>query len=423
MLVRIYASNFLSFKDKVEFSFVCNDTSNQDTFFLVKKKYQKKEKEYAINKVSAIYWANASWKTNVLKIIKFIKEMILYSHDQNFSLSLLWYRPFLLSNKIKDSEFWVDFFIWDILYSYSFKVNLLSSKILEETLLEYQSQKATALYKRKWQKFSINEKFSEWKERKQFVRENSLALSVFSNMSWEKSTYIWKFFRDKIHFFHLLNNINGWHFGMTDTINMIDLYSEEFSPFLQNLLVSADININRMDSKFEELPINEMHWMPNMVPQNNKIKVFTNTFNHSIYDDKWNKTWDINFNPDWESTWTNTLVGLSGSFYNVLKNGMALFIDELDSSLHPLLVKEIVAKFNSYSNSNWWQLIFSTHDVSLLDDNDTLPKNQTWFVDKNKKWESSLYSLDDFNWINNMSNISKAYLLWRFDGIPHVWKI
>jgi len=422
MLVNIFASNFLSFKDRVDFSLVCNDATNEDAYFSIKKEYQKKEKEYRLNKVNAIYWANASWKTNILKIIQFIKEMILRSHDQSFSSFSMWYKPFLLSNTIKDdSDFWVDFFIWDVLYSYSFTIDLTTSKIKKESLLEYKSQKATTLYKRIWQKFSINtEYFSEWKDRKQFVRENSLALSVFSNMSWEISTKIRNFFKEKVHIFLNRYNIDG-RFDMSDTISMIDTQNDKFNPFLQDLLIAADVNINRMDSKIEEIDANEVSWLPNWYPQDKKVKVFSNTFNHYIYDDAWNKVWDINFNPNYESTWTKALVSLSWSFYNVLENWMTLFVDELDSSLHPLLVREIVSKFNSISNANGWQLIFSTHDISLLDDS-VLPKDQIRFLDKNKKWESSLYSLDDFNWINRINNISKAYLLWKFDAIPHIWQ-
>lgn len=420
MLVSISASNFLSFKDKIEFSFVCNDTSNKNTYFSIKKKYQKKEKDYAVNKVSAIYWANASWKTNVLKVVSFMKEMILLSHDQNFKLSPI-FKPYLLIKDLKqDSDFWVDFFIDDVLYSYSFTINLLSSEIIKESLLEYKSQKATTLFKRNGQNFLMNEHFQEWKERKQFVRANSLALSVFSNMSWDISSKIRKYFKEKVHVFQWNMIPNNW--DMIDTINMIDLHKEEFNPFLQKLLTAADININRMDCTIKEISTSNIQGAPNKDYPDKKIRLFSNTFNHFIYDDQGNKVWDIDFNPINESTWTNILVSLSWSLYNVLKEWMALFIDEIDSSLHPILVKEIVSKFNSASNSNQWQLFFTTHDISLLDGDKKLPKDQIWFVDKNKKWESSLYSLDEFNWVNSINSISKAYLLWKFDAIPHVWE-
>ena len=75
--------------------------------------------------------------------------------------------------------------------------------------------------------------------------------------------------------------------------------------------------------------------------------------------------------------------------------------------------------FNSINNNNGWQLIFTSHDVSLLDDKQILSRDQVRFVDKNQKWESSLYSLDDYNWLNSIKSIEKAYLLWKFDAIPH----
>ena len=235
-------------------------------------------------------------------------------------------------------------------------------------------------------------------------------------MSWEISSKIWNFFREKIHIFQIENTTPWipWQFNMSDTITMIDKYPQDFWSFLQNFLLSADININKMDYKIEEKSITSP-----TSQGDGKIKIFSNTFNHSVYDNDWNKVKEINFTPEFESTWTNRLVSLSWSFYNVIKNWMALFIDELDSSLHPLLLKEIIKIFNSNSNNLDWQLVFTSHDVSLLDDKHILPNDQVWFVDKNKKWESSLYSLEDYNWLNRIKSIEKAYLLWKFDAIPH----
>jgi AAA15 family ATPase/GTPase len=73
---------------------------------------------------------------------------------------------------------------------------------------------------------------------------------------------------------------------------------------------------------------------------------------------------------------------------------MTLFVDELDSSLHPLIVREIVKLFNSLNNKSS-QLVFTSHDISLLDD-DILTKEQIWFTDKNKYGNSFLYSLADY---------------------------
>lgn len=421
MLLSLYVSNFLSFKEKMEFSFVSSDNRNNDTFFSIKKEYQKKMKTYTINKVNAIFWANASGKTNVLKSINFIKEMVLYSHNQNFSPSRFGYKPYALSTEKGESEFWVDFFVDDVLYSYSFIIDFFSDRILKEMLLEYKSQKATTLFRRNKQNFFISETFPEWKERKNFVRSNSLALSVFSNMSWEKSSKIWRFFKEKIHVFFVNrnNSFSQGQFDMSDTISMIDRYPKDFPNFLNDLLVSADTNINRMNYKFEERFINDDAKLD--IPNNNwKLRLFFNYFTHSIYDKKWTEVWEINFSPNDESTWTNRLVSLSWSLYNVIKNWMTLFVDELDGSLHPLLVREIVSMFNWKNNKKGWQLVFTSHDVTLLNDRNILPKDQVRFVDKNKKWESSIYSLDDFNWVNSIANIEKAYLLWKFDAIPHI---
>ena len=77
-----------------------------------------------------------------------------------------------------------------------------------------------------------------------------------------------------------------------------------------------------------------------------------------------------------------------------MQNGMTLFVDELDSSLHPLIVREIVKLFNSNKNTNS-QLVFTSHDISLLDD-DILHQDQIRFVEKSKYGATSIYALSDF---------------------------
>ena len=120
-----------------------------------------------------------------------------------------------------------------------------------------------------------------------------------------------------------------------------------------------------------------------------------------------------------QSDGTREMFKLSGPIADVLMNGKTLCIDEIDSSLHPLLCKYIISLFNNPDiNTTNARLIFTTHDISLLD-KDFLRRDQIWFTDKNKYGVSDLFCLAD---IENRKDASfvKRYLEGRYGAIPYI---
>src|SRR5690606_17250909 len=123
---------------------------------------------------------------------------------------------------------------------------------------------------------------------------------------------------------------------------------------------------------------------------------------------------------------------LSGPVLDVLAKGRILVIDELDTSLHTLLVRELVRLFhNPEVNANGAQLIFSTHDTSLLDDPDLFRRDQIWFVEKDRDQASHLVALVEFSPRKNEA-LERGYLMGRYGGIPfidqslgleHCWRV
>ena len=93
-------------------------------------------------------------------------------------------------------------------------------------------------------------------------------------------------------------------------------------------------------------------------------------------------------------------------------------VDELDRSLHPMVVYEFVRRFANRSNGIVKQLIFTTHQTCLLDQN-LLRRDEIWFVQKDRSGTSDLYSLDDFGERFD-KNIEKFYLGGRYEGIPNI---
>jgi hypothetical protein len=118
-----------------------------------------------------------------------------------------------------------------------------------------------------------------------------------------------------------------------------------------------------------------------------------------------------------ESSGTQRYFALSGPLYDVLENGWTLFVDELDASLHPLLVRYIVELFhNPQINPKGAQLIFNTHDTTLMDGS-LFRRDQIWFVEKDRQGCSHLYPLLDYSPRKDEA-LAKGYLLGRYGAIP-----
>jgi AAA15 family ATPase/GTPase len=115
------------------------------------------------------------------------------------------------------------------------------------------------------------------------------------------------------------------------------------------------------------------------------------------------------------------MLGLSDAFAKAIKESAVIVIDEIYLHLHPALVRHIVAMINSIEhNPNNAQLICTTHDVMLLDDD--IRRDQIWFVDKDEHSVSSLYSLGDFKDVRKNSDILKRYLLGVYGAIPNLYR-
>ena len=123
-----------------------------------------------------------------------------------------------------------------------------------------------------------------------------------------------------------------------------------------------------------------------------------------------------------ESNGTRKMFYLFDFFMDALKNGMILFVDELDTKLHPLLTRYIINLFhNSDTNKGNGQLIYSTHDTVNLN-KETFRRDEIWFAEKDKEGISTIYSLADYKIndvkVRNDATYNKDYLSGRYGAIP-----
>ena len=121
-----------------------------------------------------------------------------------------------------------------------------------------------------------------------------------------------------------------------------------------------------------------------------------------------------------ESDGTRRLMSLAPAIESALRTGGILLVDELERELHPMLLKYIVAKFQSKnSNPNGAQIIFTTHNTELLN-LELLRKDQIYFVDKkDNSGISELYSISEIS-TRTAENIRKGYLVGKYGAIPDI---
>lgn len=118
-----------------------------------------------------------------------------------------------------------------------------------------------------------------------------------------------------------------------------------------------------------------------------------------------------------ESAGTRKLFALAGPWLDVLENGFVLFVDELDTSLHPHLVRFLLNMFhNPEANRHNAQLIFTTHDTTILDQR-LMRRDQVWFIEKDAENTTRLYPLSDYK-PRKGEALQKGYLYGRYGALP-----
>ena len=200
---------------------------------------------------------------------------------------------------------------------------------------------------------------------------------------------------------------------------------DNFKFLVAKLISEADIDISgiKIDEKPMPEGINSFYkdFLKQKIEQHERADITIDEINkldiitiHKMND----SDQEVEFDIDDESDGTQRLFEIAGYWLYVLEYGEVILIDELDRSLHPVLSKALIKMFNNPEiNKNNAQLIFTTHDTTLLDGEIFRP-DQIWFTEKDNSM-TKLYSLFDFRPRENES-LQKGYLLGRYGAIPFI---
>lgn len=398
MILNLEFKNYRSFKGSC--SFTTEPTSSKAKANNLCEVETKAEGSKKALKISLIFGANASGKTNLIKFLYGFRRWVL-NMDNRVGEDIVLYQPFRFDRETANVpiEFSLEFIAQKIRYKY--EVSFTKMQIESESLISYPNGKQTQLYERtllpddkESDTIKLGASLAAYKPFNVF--KNQLLLSKFlKDTPCKPITNAAKYLADMV----ISNGFHGDTILGEDKEMLRWLYSHpDNKKMLVEFLAFADTGV--ADFQLEK--------------RSGNVEV---TSLHGLYKDGEGigKT-DLPFRE--ESFGTRALFFIGCHILQALQSGSPFFIDEMDSGLHSYVTQLIVDIFrNERINKKNAQLIFTTHDVNLLDQN-TIRKDQVWFTEKDEYGVSEIFTLSDFDDVREDTLFAKWYLNNKFGGVP-----
>lgn len=434
MLLRFIAHNIYSFKEETEFNLF---PSSRATHHL---HHKRKCNHAEVLSFSAIYGANAAGKSNLIKAIIDLRTIVLMGGVSNMN-----FQPYKFQldkvNHEKPVSMAIEFYDEGAIYYYSVEV--------DNNLVSYES---LSVSDKKEDKL-VFERISNGTQRISFGKEyessekNKLFSSVLQDKLLNKGTLLLSFMATnyaeeipsirKVYDWFLSKLLiiregfqNGFTPHLLDSNQELKGYVNQLLPELKTGISNLDISVTPVDEKQMDaswastirslkdkpgIPISlpsklDARVSASMVYENDTLVLKELNPSHLN-----NEGAVINMPISLESDGTIRLIDFLPYFFFFLKTDSVILIDEIERSLHPILVKEIISRLSDAPDAKG-QLIFTTHESCLLDQHIFRP-DEIWFTEKDSNGATHIYPLSDFN-IHKTADIEHGYLIGRYGGIP-----
>ena len=388
--------------------------------------------------LAAIYGPNAAGKSNLIDALDEIQRAIIRSHKDLGATDPIPRDPFRLDDESRtnptqfDCTFTVgrrsdDDFENVYEYGFEFTAKEFEREWLYQTVRK-QRQSTQLLFERKTKDGQVQVNFGgelrgENKLIEKITRPNSLFLSAAAQNNHPKLTDIYRYFATR------------WRVILredaTDEAAVVKrLVDYPHMNQLLQLVQQADVGITDIDLEEVQPSQYQLDFAQNVVGVMSELvrpEIDTEAFSNHVLDKfrntkrlrlaHWASEGTMALDYNLESKGTRTLISLLIPALEALSTGSLLVVDELDTSLHPDLAKAFVSLFNrESSNPHGAQLIFSTHDVTLLG-SDSLQQDEVWMTDKGRDGVSRFTPLTEFR-LRSRDDIEKAYRAGRLGGVP-----
>jgi AAA15 family ATPase/GTPase len=381
--------NYRSFKESHTFSLV--STKNTE---LSEINNFEGNRNLKFLKSAVLYGANASGKSNLFYALRFFLRFAVTSGPRKQAGDPIETEPFLLSPKMEILPSVFELICYapspdNGLVRYRYGLSVTTEKVEYEYLFAVNKVREVNLFIRRGQLVEYTPYFKEGARGKPSVRDNCSFLSVCAQSNGEISSLIIACFRK-------IAVLSGLYEQPVSLRKKLEdpAYLKKVLDFMK----FADIQITGIKTD----------------PEGQYL------FGHTVYDGE-NATGEKYFSGRYESAGTLKLFSHAAAILTSLENGSPLFIDEFDTTLHPLIVETIIKLFNSpETNPHNAQLVVSCHAINILT-NKLLRRDQIWFCEKDQYGATDLYSLAEIQEpVRKDATFNKSYLQGKYGAIPYI---
>ena len=399
MIINFSVENFGSIKEKQTLSFLANKSDHLEDYYIIEP-----IKGLRLNKLALIYGANASGKTTVLKALDFLRDICTEPFDKK--TEKFDFEPFLFDENTpkQNTKFELEFVQNGIRYFYEVELN--KNCIVNEKLYNFNPNKALVFERTTDEEKELTSvKFGSKIPKKKSLEESLEIFTLWNN------TVIAGFLKGNIDLLEL-KDVSYWFIHIM--LRLI-LPSEDLSNIFLPRLIENKQYLNTFLTFFKKSDFNITSLKLDDDVSNNKVRRDNIDIIHLVN----NTEYSLKFNK--ESLGTQKYFSLVGLLILCLSSEMILYIDELESSLHPDLYIHFLMFFivNSKKES---QLIATTHNREILNNRDLFRDDAIWFTDKNEDSATELYSLADFDSsvVRDTTNVLNAYKSGKLGGVPNL---
>lgn len=405
--------------------------------------------ERSVVPVTAIYGANASGKSNLIHGLTFMRSAVLDSFPRWDVEGGVPRQPFRLSadGRSQPSVYVTELVIDGVPHVYGFGVD--DDEIIEEWLYSYPEKRKRTIFSREGSKITFGTTLGDMRAKlevlEEFTRPNALFLSAAARLNLSALVPVYSWFRSGLrvrgssaHFssFKLAREVHAFLEKRHDNrqrlisllsaadVGIINIVVEESEdPNLSRLLADTETMIGTLTTLYKSAARKDQREL-------SRELAFLQEQRDSLRKRAVDRRPELRFahgsggelfDLDEESAGTRSWLALLPTVLDVLDEGDVVVVDEIDTSLHPLLTAQLVGLFqNPETNSRNAQLIFTTHDTSLMGTmigNNALDREQVWFVQKTAEGASEIYPLTDFK-PRTDQNIERRYLGGSYGAVP-----
>jgi len=431
MLLRFIVKNFLSFKEETEFNmFPSSKTQSFKDHIL--------DCDYAqVLRLAALYGANGAGKSNLLAAIAALRHLAIEGavSPNDFTTNKFAFSP---DNKNNPIEFAIEFFAYGHIYYYTLSIN--DSEVVEEALYYAKKNRDELIFSRKNKDIDFGKSLTDNKKNKIFVdaikdtllRPDSLLLTFMARnypslVEGITSAYIWiaSSFEFVLPdstlgaFAHVVDKNPSVHNLLNDTIRDIGIGVDRFevkktaideSQLLYEEMKTLVADAKKHPGEATAITLDpDQRVLSSLVYEDGRIVIKELEAIHKVSGKEYKMPLAS------ESDGTLRMLDYIPLIYEILHSNKVYIVDEIERSIHPILIKAIIEKISQVEDVKG-QLIFSTHEACLLDQK-LLRPDEIWFAEKNLDQSTELYPLSDFQ-VHKTANIQLGYLQGRYGAIP-----